>query len=438
MVLEPNDIQPVAFDLVLQGTVPCVTEEREDRRNITGYRRNADQIRYHQTGVVAGGWVEVDGDRVEVDPQDWIMTRDHSWGVRPGVGDDMQDIAPDPTERHTPRILAVWNPLYFEHPDGSDYAFHQYLLHYEGPGYLHKVAQGGFEYADRPRDAITDIEPQVTFDPRNRRFLGGMFRLTMADGRKRVLEAEPLSDTGFHLGAGHYLRPNGDRGGSWKGEFFIDGSYHADTSTPESVEKLNQFRDCVIRVRDAETGATGWATCRPGSVGRGPRWGCPKRLHPDRRDRRRVMTVRYERDGRVLVVRIEREERRNAIDRETAEGLEEAFDLLDDDDQLSVGVVTGTDRVFSAGTDIRERADLRMPRGGEYGIIRRKRVKPLIAAVEGYAFGGDSRSRWRAIWWSPPGPPSSGYPRRAAAWLPARVRSSVPLVRCRSTWHASC
>ncbi|WP_430334605.1 enoyl-CoA hydratase-related protein [Rhodococcus sp. ACT016] len=100
------------------------------------------------------------------------------------------------------------------------------------------------------------------------------------------------------------------------------------------------------------------------------------------------MTVRYERNGRVLVVRIEREERRNAIDRETAEGLEEAFDLLDDDDELWVGVVTGTERVFSAGTDIRERADLRMPRGGEYGIIRRKRVKPLIAAVEGYALGG--------------------------------------------------
>lgn len=100
------------------------------------------------------------------------------------------------------------------------------------------------------------------------------------------------------------------------------------------------------------------------------------------------MTVRCERDGRVLVVRIEREERRNAIDRQTAEGLEAAFDLLDDDDALWAGVLTGTSRVFSAGTDIRERADLRMPRGGEYGIIRRRRTKPLIAAVEGYALGG--------------------------------------------------
>lgn len=100
------------------------------------------------------------------------------------------------------------------------------------------------------------------------------------------------------------------------------------------------------------------------------------------------MTVRYERRDRILVIHIEREERRNAIDRRTAEGLEEAFDLLDDDPDLWAGIVTGTPRIFSAGTDIRERADLRMPRGGEYGIIRRKRATPLIAAVEGYALGG--------------------------------------------------
>lgn len=274
-VLEPNDVQPVAFDLVLEGTVPCVVEQREDRRTITGYRRTADQIRYHQTGVVASGWIEVDGVRTEVVRQDWVMTRDHSWGIRPGVGDDIRDLAPDPTERRSPRILAVWNPLYFEHPDGGNYAFHQYLLHYEGPGYLHKVAQGGFEYADRPRETLTGIEPEITFDPRNKRFLGGIFRLTMSDGRERILESEPLSDTGFHLGAGHYLRPDGDRGGSWRGRFHLDGSYYADTSTPENAEKLNQFRDCVIRVRDVETGGTGWGNLQTWVAGSWPESGLP-------------------------------------------------------------------------------------------------------------------------------------------------------------------
>lgn len=101
-----------------------------------------------------------------------------------------------------------------------------------------------------------------------------------------------------------------------------------------------------------------------------------------------MSTVTSERQGRVLIVRIEREERRNAINRETAEGIETALNLLEDDPELWVGIITGTPTVFCAGTDIRERADLRMPRGGEYGVIRRQRNKPLIAAVEGYALGG--------------------------------------------------
>lgn len=101
-----------------------------------------------------------------------------------------------------------------------------------------------------------------------------------------------------------------------------------------------------------------------------------------------MSTVSTDRHDRVLIVRIEREERRNAINRETAEGIEAALNLLDDDPDLRVGIITGTPSIFCAGTDIRERADLRMPRGGEYGVIRRRRNKPLIAAVEGYALGG--------------------------------------------------
>ncbi|HEX4089103.1 MAG TPA: enoyl-CoA hydratase-related protein, partial [Trebonia sp.] len=99
-------------------------------------------------------------------------------------------------------------------------------------------------------------------------------------------------------------------------------------------------------------------------------------------------TVRRERRGRVLVVRIEREAKRNAIDRVTALGIDEALNLLEDDGELWAGVITGTTAVFSAGTDLRDGPGGPTERGGEYGMIRRRRSKPLIAAVEGPAFGG--------------------------------------------------
>ncbi|HEX3711999.1 MAG TPA: enoyl-CoA hydratase-related protein [Trebonia sp.] len=98
-------------------------------------------------------------------------------------------------------------------------------------------------------------------------------------------------------------------------------------------------------------------------------------------------TVRSERRGRVLVVRIEREAKRNAIDRVTAEGIDEALNQFEDDGELWAAVITGTATVFSAGTDLKDGGG-RTERGGEYGVIRRRRSKPLIAAVEGPAFGG--------------------------------------------------
>ena len=56
-----------------------------------------------------------------------------------------------------------------------------------------------------------------------------------------------------------------------------------------------------------------------------------------------------------------------------------------------MGVLTGTPTVFSAGSDLARSAVTEAPRtdrGGEYGVIRRDRAKPLIAAVEGPALGG--------------------------------------------------
>ena len=92
--------------------------------------------------------------------------------------------------------------------------------------------------------------------------------------------------------------------------------------------------------------------------------------------------------GRVFVVSLRREDKRNAVNRELADELDVALNTLDDDPDVWVGVLTGTSSVFSAGSDLTSQGDDVTERGGEYGVIRRKRRKPLIAAVEGFAVGG--------------------------------------------------
>src|SRR5687767_10869918 len=100
------------------------------------------------------------------------------------------------------------------------------------------------------------------------------------------------------------------------------------------------------------------------------------------------MSVERERKGQVLVIRMLREEKRNAFDRAMADGLDGALNELEDDPELRVGVLTGTTTIFSAGTDLHEPRSPATERGGEYGIIRRERTKPVIAAVDGAALGG--------------------------------------------------
>ncbi|HXN60934.1 MAG TPA: enoyl-CoA hydratase-related protein [Acidimicrobiales bacterium] len=101
-----------------------------------------------------------------------------------------------------------------------------------------------------------------------------------------------------------------------------------------------------------------------------------------------VPLVAARRHGRVLVIAMERAEKRNAINRVMADELDAALNQLDDDPELWAGVLTGTKEIFCAGSDLTSGGDYVTERGGEYGLIRRERRKPLIAAVEGKALGG--------------------------------------------------
>ncbi len=108
------------------------------------------------------------------------------------------------------------------------------------------------------------------------------------------------------------------------------------------------------------------------------------------------MSVRYETDGPVAVITIDRPEARNAVDRPTAEALVEACTRFEADDALAVAVLTGAGGTFSAGADLKamtEDGGARVNRvaldgDGPMGPTRRLLAKPAIAAVEGHAVAG--------------------------------------------------
>jgi enoyl-CoA hydratase/carnithine racemase len=100
------------------------------------------------------------------------------------------------------------------------------------------------------------------------------------------------------------------------------------------------------------------------------------------------MPVLAQAHGRVLVIRLDRDAKRNAMDHAMTLGLDAAMNRLEDDSELWAGVLTGNGRAFCAGSDLADPDRNHTERGGPYGLIRRKRRKPLIAAVNGLAFGG--------------------------------------------------
>ncbi|HHH10700.1 MAG TPA: crotonase/enoyl-CoA hydratase family protein, partial [Sorangium sp.] len=104
-------------------------------------------------------------------------------------------------------------------------------------------------------------------------------------------------------------------------------------------------------------------------------------------------TVSCRQEAAVLVVTIERPERRNAVDKATAAALARAFRQFDGDDALKVAVLTGAGGTFCAGADLKaiaaaEGNRVALDGDGPMGPTRMALSKPVIAAVEGYAVAG--------------------------------------------------
>jgi len=101
------------------------------------------------------------------------------------------------------------------------------------------------------------------------------------------------------------------------------------------------------------------------------------------------VSVRSERFGPVTTVVLDRPEARNAVDREHAEALADAFRAFDADDEALAAVLWGAGGTFCAGADLKRMDNRVEPDGdGPMGPTRMTLSKPVIAAVSGHAVAG--------------------------------------------------
>lgn len=104
-------------------------------------------------------------------------------------------------------------------------------------------------------------------------------------------------------------------------------------------------------------------------------------------------TILVDKRDHVLLITLNRTSALNALNAQMMGEIAAALAEADQDPRIGASVITGTERAFAAGADIKEMAGLTFPQSfvddyaASYEAIAKAR-KPIIAAVAGYALGG--------------------------------------------------
>ena len=261
--LAANAAQPISYDLTFTDRLPAFFEGPD--MVIASGRLVSDVIRYHQAGTVSG-WIEIEGVRHAVNPDEWFGFRDHSWGVREHVGLDPADLVPGnlaPTagSKAGKPYHFNWFVSQLERPDGSAYELAYYFRDFGAEGQP-DFFTGHISEADGTQIPLLRVVPEITYRASDKAVMHGrIYALLGGKGRaleERVFEIEAINpDMGFRLQPGMYGAWKGQIHGSFKGEDFLDGECVEDVNNPEIVAANYrwQIRDRPLRIREgANTG----------------------------------------------------------------------------------------------------------------------------------------------------------------------------------------
>lgn len=105
--------------------------------------------------------------------------------------------------------------------------------------------------------------------------------------------------------------------------------------------------------------------------------------------------LRFRQEGSIGILTINRPKALNALNSQTLNELDAAIDIIKEDEEIHLLIITGEGRGFVAGADLNEMKDMDIFQArafGEKGLNLFRKIelmeKPVIAAINGFALGG--------------------------------------------------
>lgn len=218
-----NNEYGIKADLVFTKNSAIVEEPRFTSR--LGPRTLMDSTRMTQNGSWSG-WIEIEGERIEVSDMDFVGTRDRSWGVRPIGAADPQPLAPAPDS--DVQFFWFWAPLNFE-DQATMFGLNEYA---DGKRWHQNAIRIPFEESAEAiyfRDV--DVEYSFSSGTRHQKFT----KLTYSDPEHGELTIEMKPRYHFCMSGLGYLHPEWNHG-TFRGE--LDLGYdqiQLDSIDPSSI-----------------------------------------------------------------------------------------------------------------------------------------------------------------------------------------------------------
>lgn len=239
--LGPNE-SSLRFDLEFQGTMNAHEEEPHFRRR--NGRITEQMARAQQLGAYSG-WLEVDGKRIDIVPEQWLGQRDHSWGVRA----EMRTDEDHPPVTFYPPFFFAWTTVQF--PGRGLHVFFKERAPGE-PIYL--SGEEVYPIGTKPTSGLrmVGVSHDITWapDPHGQTVSEAVFDVQLADGTKRQLRVRTLPAR-YYLKGGLYGGLNGWFHGDDKGKLHMEHDCW-NLLDPATRKLARTLSDHVIEVRDGD------------------------------------------------------------------------------------------------------------------------------------------------------------------------------------------